>query len=110
MGKIASKPYEVSVILKVPQGRPRFLEKEEIIKLLSNCTKKFKANCFLALFTGMRRGEILGLKWHDIDVKRNIITLLNTKNGDKREVPMNEHVKTALIGVRKHPDTRLYIL
>ena len=52
----------------------------------------------------MRRGEIFGLKWHDIDVKRNIITLLDTKNGDKREIPMNEQVKTALIRVRKHPD------
>jgi integrase len=57
----------------------------------------------LALNTGMRRGEILGLKWHDIDFKRDIITLLDTKNGEKREVYMNEQVKTALIRVRKNP-------
>ena len=53
----------------------------------------------------MRRGEILSLKWHDIDFKRNIIYLLNTKNSDKREIPMNEEVKTALITVRKHPSS-----
>ena len=73
---------------------------------MANCNKHLRPIVVLALFTGMRRGEILGLKWHDIDVKRNIITLLNTKNGDKREVPMNEQVKTALIRVRKHPERR----
>jgi integrase len=51
----------------------------------------------------MRRGEILGLKWRDCDFRRNIIYLLDTKNGEKREVPMNEPVKTALIRVRRNP-------
>ncbi len=104
-GNLQSSPMKSVRSLKVPPGRLRFLEKEEIVKLLGNCTKNLKPIVVLALFTGMRRGEIFGLKWHDIDVKRNIITLLDTKNGEKREVPMNEQVKTALIRVRKHPDT-----
>ena len=104
-GKLQTSPMKSVQSLKVPPGRLRFLEKEEIIKLLSNCNKNLRPIVILALFTGMRRGEILGLKWHDIDVKRNIITLLDTKNGDKREVPMNEQVKTALIRVKKHPST-----
>ena len=102
-GKLQVNPMKSVQFLKEPQGRLRFLEREEIVKLLANCTNKLKPIVVLALFTGMRRGEILGLKWHDIDVKRNIITLLDTKNGDKREVPMNEQVKTALIRVRKNP-------
>jgi integrase len=53
----------------------------------------------------MRRGEILKLKWHDIDYQRGIIYLLDTKNGAKREVFMNDLVKNALIGVRKHPES-----
>ncbi len=104
-GKLQTSPMKSVQYLKVPRGRLRFLEKEEIVKLLSNCGTNLRPIVVLALFTGMRRGEILGLKWHDIDVKRNIITLLDTKNGEKREVPMNEQVKTALIRVRKHPDT-----
>ena len=91
--------------LKEPAGRVRFLEREEIIKLLSNCSKKLRPIIVLALFTGFRRGEIFNLKWRDIDFRRNIITLLDTKNGEKREVPMNEQVKTALIRVRKHPES-----
>jgi len=89
--------------LKEPNGRMRFLEEEEITKVLNNSDKKMRPILVLALNTGMRRGEILGLKWHDIDFKRDIITLLDTKNGEKREVYMNEQVKTALIRVRKNP-------
>ncbi len=103
-GKLQTNPMKSVQSLKVAPGRLRFLEREEIIRLLSNCTKNLRPIVVLALFTGMRRGEILGLKWHDIDVKRNIITLLDTKNGEKREVPMSEQVKTALIRLRKHPD------
>lgn len=104
-GKLQSSPMKSVQFLKEPQGRLRFLEKEEVVKLLANCNKSLKPILILALFTGMRRGEIFGLKWHDVDFKRNIITLLDTKNGDRREVPMNEQVKTALIAVRKHPES-----
>ena len=91
--------------LKEPTGRLRFLEREEIIKLLANCNKKLRPIVILALNTGMRKSEILGLKWHDVDCKRGIITLLDTKNGEKREVFMNEQVKTALIRTPKHPES-----
>jgi len=103
--KLQSSPMKTIQDLKVPPGRLRFLEKEEIVKLLSNCTKHLRPIVILALFTGMRRGEIFGLKWEDIDFKRDIMTLLSTKNGEKREVPMNEQVKTALMHVTKHPNT-----
>lgn len=102
-GRLKASPMKSVKALKVPQGRLRFLEEEQIVNLLSNCTGNLKAIVTLALFTGMRRGEIFGLKWYDIDSKRNIITLLDTKNGDKREVPMNEQVQNALINLKKHP-------
>ena len=91
--------------LNEPAGRLRFLEREEIIKVLTSCNKKLRPILVLALNTGMRRGEILGLKWADVDFKRGIITLLDTKNGEKREVYMNEQVKTALIRTLKHPES-----
>ena len=104
-GKLQINPMKSVQSLKVPPGRTRFLEKEEVNKLLSNCTGNLKSIVTVALFTGMRFGEIIGLKWHDIDFKRDIITLLNTKNGEKRELPMNNIVKNTLIGVRKHPES-----
>lgn len=41
---------------------------------------------------GCGGGEILGLKWKDIDLKNKLIHLENTKNGDRRIVPMNSDV------------------
>lgn len=83
--------------------RVRFLESNELVKLLACCRGTLKPVVIVALYTGMRKGEILGLKWKDCDFKRNIIYLWDTKNGEKREVPMSEPVKTALIRVRKNP-------
>jgi len=83
--------------------RLRYLEKEEITRLVANCSEDLRPIVILAVNTGMRRGEILNLKWHDVDFKRDVICLLETKGGDKREVPMNEAVKDALIKVRKNP-------
>ncbi|MBP9853519.1 MAG: site-specific integrase [Candidatus Omnitrophica bacterium] len=105
-GKLSSNPAQNVKFLKEPSGRLRFLEREEILKLLTNCNKHMKSIVILALNTGMRKGEILGLKWRDIDIKRNIITILDTKNGEKREIYMNEQVKTALIRTPKHPDSQ----
>jgi len=83
--------------------RLRYLEKEEILRLVDNCSKALKPVVILAVNTGMRHGEIFNLKWHDVDFKRDVICLLETKSGEKREVPMNEVVKNELIKVRKHP-------
>jgi len=92
-------------LFKENNQRLRFLEKEEIAKLLSNCNKQLRSIVVIALNTGMRRGEILGLKLRDIDIKRGVIHLYNTKNNEKREIPINEQVKTALIRTRKHPQS-----
>ncbi len=83
--------------------RLRYLEKEEIIRLVANCSEELRPIVITAVNTGMRLGEILNLKWHDIDFKRDVICLLETKSDEKREVPMNESVKDALIKVRKNP-------
>ena len=83
--------------------RLRYLEKDEIVRLLAACHKHLKPIVVVALNTGMRRGEILTLQWSDCDFKRDIIYLKNTKNGEPREVPMNTQVKAALVAVKKHP-------
>lgn len=87
------------------QQRLRFLEKEEIEHLLRECAEHLRPIVTTALHTGMRRGEILNLKWHDCDFRRDIIYLYNTKNGERREIPMNDTVRKTLIGVPKHPES-----
>ena len=84
--KMATKnPMKAVKFFRESEGRLRFLEKEEIEKLYNACPKYLKSIVALAICTGMRRGEILELKWLDIDFRRKIITILKTKNRKKRE-------------------------
>ena len=79
---------------KEAQGRTRFLNDEEREKLLVVCRSSKSTYLFtivtLALSTGMRRGEILGLSWENVDLKNSRITLFRTKNGERRVVPFND--------------------
>ena len=44
----------------------------------------------LALFTGMRRGEILKLEWRDIDFERGFISIRDPKGGPDQKIPLND--------------------
>ena len=83
------------------QGRVRFLSDDERARLLAACRasdlRELELIVMLALTTGMRRGEILGLRWPDVDLKRRIAVLHKTKNRDRRGVPLSAGV-VALLG------------
>ncbi|OJY32619.1 MAG: integrase, partial [Legionella sp. 40-6] len=77
---------------KEPRGRVRFLSDEERTRLLEECKNSDSETLYLAvvlaLSTGARRMEILGLQWQDIDLQRGFITLHETKNGERRALPL----------------------
>jgi integrase len=93
-----------------PRGIVRYLSDDERAALLEACREsEYKPLYLIVLFaitTGMRRGELLGLRWQDIDLERRIAVLHNTKNGDRRSVPivpevadlLREHGKVRKIG------------
>ncbi len=73
-------------------GRQRYLSTEERKRLLdavlqSRCPVLY-AIVVLALSTGMRRGEIINLRWQNIDLENHKITLATTKNSEPRHVPL----------------------
>ena len=80
--------------LEEPDGRERFLSPEEIIALLKAAKASRSRSLYtivvLALSTGMRQGEILGLRWHEIDLQAGTITLgkERTKTSKRRMVPL----------------------
>lgn len=81
--------------------RSRRLAGDEEQRLLDGCDAGkvvfFKTIVILAIETGMRRGEILGLNWSDISHNRRVITLTMTKNGSGREVPLSQRAFDALM-------------
>jgi integrase len=90
-----------------PMGRVRYLSDEERARLLEACRASERKELYLivlfGLTTGMRRGELLGLRWQDIDLERRVAVLHNTKNGDRRSVPIVPEVAELL---REHGKVR----
>ncbi len=87
---------------KVPAGRVRYLQPTELRAVLEACPEWLRPIAGLAVATGMRRGEILGLRWLDIDRQGARILLPQTKNGDGRIVYLNVLAQQALASmVRK---------
>ena len=87
-----------------PEGRQRYLEQDEIGRLLVAC--RLSRNPYLAAIvtiavnTGMRKAEILGLTWERIDLSTSRITLYRTKSGKPRGVPMNSAVYGTLVALQ----------
>jgi integrase len=69
--------------------RLRFLNIEECQRLIESCHKDLKPIVVIALHTGMRRGEIFNLKWEQVDLRHGFILLDTSKNGERREIPIN---------------------
>jgi integrase len=89
----------------VPQGRKRRLEDGEEERLLAACdrgrTPLLKRLVILAIETGMRRGELLGLRWEHVHLTKRIVHLPLTKNGESRDVPLSRRATDTLIALSK---------
>jgi integrase len=91
-GWVKDNPLRKVTKPKEPRGRVRFLDDDERAHLLQAC--RVSANpllypiVVLAIATGMRRGELLPLRWNQVDFTRYTITLDDSKNGERRAVPL----------------------
>ena len=78
--------------LPEPKGRVRFLSDDERKRLLDACRDYDNPHLYviviLAISTGMRKGEIMNLTWDDVDLEKKVIILQDTKNKERRAVPL----------------------
>lgn len=74
--------------------RDRTLIPEEYEALLAACSDYLRPMVILGYVTGMRRGEILNLRWNQVDLRQRVIQLLpdDTKTGKAREVPLDDQL------------------
>ena len=86
--------------LPEPRGRVRFLEDDERESLLSACKVSSSTHLYpivvLALSTGARQGEIMSLTWDQVDLNIGRIVLHETKNDDRRVLPLTGHALDVL--------------
>ena len=91
-----------TLVRRPPQGRPRDrrLQGDEEKRLLAACggaRNRWLAHFVaLAIETGMRRGELLGLLWDNVDLERRTAFLPVTKNGESRGVPLSSRAVAVL--------------
>lgn len=94
-GWVEHNPLRRVTKMKEPRGRVRFLSDDERVSLLEAAKNSEGTYLYLivvlALSTGARKMEILGLKWQDVNLARCVITLHETKNGERRVLPLTGH-------------------
>jgi len=91
-------------MLEENNRRLRYLSIEECENLINACADHLKRIVIMALNTGMRKSEILFLKWDSIDLHNGFILLDITKNGERREIPINNTLGNTLSNIIRRID------
>jgi len=108
-GWLKENPAEKIKLLKGEEKRLRILNKDEISKLIMNASEHLKPILITAVSTGMRRGEILNLKWKHIDFAYGFIRVENSKNGEARNIPMNPYLREILMKLKMGRNPEDYV-
>lgn len=99
-------------LLKLPpvrDERDRRVADEEIESLLSASNSRLlRPIVLLAVETAMRRSEIVGLRWEHIDLRRRVVHLPETKNGESRDVPLSSRAVSVLESLPRNISGRVF--
>lgn len=98
-GHVAPLPFKITFPsvdnIKTEDLHPKQLQK--LLTVLDTTHLTAAANMMkLALFTGMRRGEIFKLQWSDVDFHRSFIHIQEPKGGKSQKIPMNSNARELL--------------
>jgi len=93
-----ANPVKSVKLLREANARVRFLTGDEETRLLAECPENLRTLVIAAMHTGFRRGELLSLRWNDVDFANGLVTVQAsyTKNGERRSVPMSRTLRGVL--------------
>lgn len=108
-GWLHENPMEAVRQPKEPRGRVRFLQRDELEALLAACRRCTRKPLYelvaLAVATGARKGELLRLRWADVDLARARAVVQESKNNERRALHLGSHAQALLADLqrRRHP-------
>jgi integrase len=93
-------------------ARTRYLSNDERSSLFKACRssqwQKLYLIVLMAITTGARKGELIGLKWSDIDFDRQLAYISTTKNGEPKTLPLTESVIDELCKFNKQDNSLVF--
>ncbi|MGB7294207.1 MAG: tyrosine-type recombinase/integrase [Candidatus Aminicenantales bacterium] len=81
--------------------KERILTIDEMRRLIDAASLAIRPVLVTALNTGMRKNEILSLRWSNVDLLKGYILIEDSKSGRSRKIPMNGQVLEALGGLKQ---------
>lgn len=95
-----------------PLGRTKRVNAKMEMHLLASCLELsmplLSSIIQFAIETGMRRGELMGLKWADIDIPNRRAFLHTSKNGEPRQVPLSKRALEVLQSLNKEDEDHVF--
>jgi integrase len=95
-GKLKTYPALMLKLPKAPKGRKAWLAPDKYADFLEALPEWLLPFARLAWATGARRGELLDLKWADVDLKAGTLVFRDTKNGEDRTQYLNATARALL--------------
>lgn len=99
-----------------PRGRVRWITYAEADRLIAACSPHLAPIVTFMLFTGCRVGEALALEWRDVSLERAHAVFQETKNDDRRGIPLHPRAVAVLTALERRkgpvfrrPDGRPYL-
>ena len=109
---LTSNPVQLIPSLPEDNHRVRYLSTLERKRLLNACREacwpKLYLLVLIAITTGARRGELLGLKWSDIDFERQTAYVKTSKNGQPKVLPLTDTVVKELTSFRLQDSSLIF--
>ena len=93
-------PFSGYTLFREKQKKIRMVSFEEFQRVYENASDFLKPILITAYNSGMRGGEILSLKWENVNLQEGYIRVEETKNNEPRNIPINKQLNEALKSVK----------